>query len=73
MRKLAALKSWGYEVAKGQYLWWRMMTKLDAIEIESTHVIEIDLTDRAEDIAEKLMDMEDSNSRECRTYLCRTY
>ena len=49
------------------------MTKLDAIEIESTHVIEIDLTDRAEDIAEKLMDMEDSNSRECRTYLCRTY
>jgi hypothetical protein len=29
------------------------------------------LTDRAEDIAEKLMDMEDSNSRECRTYLCR--
>jgi len=42
MRKLAALKSWGYEVAKGQYLWWRMMTKLDAIEIESTHVIEID-------------------------------
>jgi non-homologous end joining protein Ku len=42
MRKLAALKSRGYEVAKGQYLWWRMMTKLDAIEIESTHVIEID-------------------------------
>ena len=42
MRKLAALKSWGYEVAKGQYLWWRMMTKLDAIEIESTQVIEID-------------------------------